>query len=219
MKRFNLKKYPQLSVLKPTPQLKVLLTIIRDKKTRRNDFIFYADRVNRLLVEEGLNFLPTKTKIITTPTGAKFKGAEFVGKICAVSIIRAGESMERGVRKVCKKIRIGKILIQRDEKTAQPILFYSKLPRGVARRYILLLDPMLATGGSVCTAIRVLKEQGAKESRIIFLNLVSCPEGIKRVVKEFPKIRIVTAVVDDRLNKKAYIIPGLGDFGDRYFGT
>ncbi len=219
MEKFNIKKYPQVSVLKQTPQLEVLLTIIRDQKTKREDFIFHADRIIRLLVEEGLNLLPIRTKTVTTPTGVKFKGAKFVGKICAVSIIRAGESMEKGIRDVCKKIRIGKILIQRDEKTAQPLLFYSKLPRGIAWRYVLLVDPMLATGGSACTAIKVLKEQGVKENRIIFLNLICCSEGIKKVISAFPKIRLITAVIDDHLDKNAYIIPGLGDFGDRYFGT
>ncbi|MCD6471407.1 uracil phosphoribosyltransferase [bacterium] len=219
MKNFNLKKYPQITVLETTPQLEVLLTIIRDKKTRRNDFIFYSDRIIRLLVEKGLNFLPVRKKDVLTPTGAKYKGKKFVGKICAVSIVRAGESMEKAIREVCKKIRIGKILIQRNEKTAKPILFYTKLPKDISKRYVFLLDPMLATGGSASVAIRVLKEAGVKEKKIIFLNLVSCPQGLKNVLKKFPKIKIVTAAIDNYLNKKAFIVPGLGDFGDRYFGT
>lgn len=127
--------------------------------------------------------------------------------------------MEEAVRDVCKKIRIGKILIQRDEKTAEPKLFYIKLPAGITKRYVFLLDPMLATGGSACTAIKILKEHSVKEKRIIFLNLISCPEGIKKVMSQHPKIRIITAAIDSHLNKKFYIIPGLGDFGDRYFGT
>jgi len=133
--------------------------------------------------------------------------------------MRAGEAMEKALREVCKKIRIGKILIQRDEETAKPNLIYSKLPRDVSGRFILLLDPMLATGGSVCKAIEVLKEKGIKEDKIIFINLISCPEGIKKLNKEFPKVRIITGVIDKKLNSNAYIIPGLGDFGDRYFGT
>lgn len=214
-----MKNYSQVHQLKMTPQLKALLTIIRDRKTKRNDFIFYADRLIRLLVEEGLNFLPVKLKTVITPTGAKFQGTEFVGRICAISILRSGETMETAIRDVCKKIRIGKILIQRDEKTVKPQLFYIKLPKDIASRYVFLLDPMLATGGSASTAIKVLKERGVKEDKIIFLNLISCPEGIKKIMGEFPKIHLVTSVVDHRLNKKAYIIPGLGDFGDRYFGT
>jgi len=213
------KKYSRVFVLKSSPQLKVLLTIIRDKNTKRNDFIFYADRLIRLLVEESLNLLPIRPKQITTLTGTKYNGQEFVGKICAVSIIRAGESMEQGIREVCKKIRIGKILVQRDEKTHQPIHYYSKLPADIAKRYVLLADPMLATGGSACLAIEILKKRGIKEEKIIFLNLFSCPEGLKKVMTQFPKIRLITAVIDKGLNKNAYIIPGLGDFGDRYFGT
>jgi uracil phosphoribosyltransferase len=208
-----------LKVLNYTPQLNALYTFIRDKNTKRKDFIFYSDRIIRLLIEEGLNLLPIKKKEITTPTGERFIGAEFLGKICAVSIVRAGEAMEKAVREVCEDIRIGKILIQRDEKTAKPSLYYSKLPKGIQNRYVLLLDPMLATGGSVCKAIEVLKENKISEDKIIFINLISCPEGIKKLTAEFPKVSIITGFVDKELNSRAYILPGLGDFGDRYFGT
>lgn len=212
-------KLPNVYVLKPTPQLKALYTIIRDKNTKREEFIFHADRISRLLVEEGLNLLPTKAKKVVTLTNAAFSGAAFGSKICAVSILRSGEAMERAVRDVCKKIRMGKILIQRDEKTAEPMLFYSNLPSGLPERQVLLLDPMLATGGSACKAIEILKQKGAKEEKIIFINLISCPQGLKVVCSRFPKVRIITGAVDKKLNAKAYIVPGLGDFGDRYFGT
>ncbi len=206
-------------VLKHTPQLKVLYTIIRNKNTKREDFIFCSDRIIRLLVEESLNLLPIRTKRIITHIGVPFSGAEFEGKICAVSIIRSGEAMEKAVREVCKKIRIGKILIQRDEKTTKPILFYSKLPSDISKRYVLLMDPMLATGGSVCKAIEVLKQKNVKEEKIIFINIISCPEGIKELRRNFPKVKIITGFIDKGLNTKAFIVPGLGDFGDRYFGT
>ncbi len=212
-------KKENIAVLRYTAQLEVLYTLIRDKNITRKDFIFYSDRIIRLLVEEALNFLPVNKKKIRTPTGATFLGAELNGKICAVSIVRAGESMEKGFREVCEDVSIGKILIQRNEKTAKPILFYSKLPEDISNRYVFLLDPMLATGGSVCKAIEVLKERGVNENRIIFINLVACPEGLKRLTKEFPKVQIVTGFIDKKLNSKAYILPGLGDFGDRYFGT
>ena len=208
-----------LIVLKYTPQLNALYTIIRDRQTKRKDFIFYSDRIMRLLIEEGLNLLPIKTKRVITPTKEYFTGADFGGKICAVSIIRAGESMEKPVREVCKDIRVGKILIQRNEETAEPILFYSKLQKDISKRHVLLLDPMLATGGSVCKAIEVLKERGVLEEKIIFINLISCPEGIKSLQRKFPKVKMVTGFIDKKLNSKAYILPGLGDFGDRYFGT
>lgn len=215
----TLQKKQNVYVLEETPQLKVLYTVIREKSTRRNEFIFFADRIIRILVEEGLNLLPIKQKNIKTFMGLPFDGSEFEGKICAISILRAGDAMVNAVREVCKTIRIGKILIQRDEKTAEPKLYYEKLPKGIAERYVLLLDPMLATGGSACTAIEILKKRGVKEKSIIFLNLISCPEGIKKITEKFPNLKIVTGYIDEKLNDKAFILPGLGDFGDRYFGT
>ncbi len=165
----NGKQYLQLTTLKMTPQLRALLTIVRDKQTKRNDFIFYADRINRLLIEEGLNFLPTREKIIETRTGEKYIGSEFVGKICAVPIIRAGLSMENSIREVAKKIRIGHILIQRNEETAEPIFFKDWLPEDIAKRYIFVLDPMLATGGSAIATITRLKERGVEGKIKLFL--------------------------------------------------
>ncbi len=215
----NGKQYLQVTTLRMTPQLRTLMTIIRDKHTKRNDFIFYADRINRLLIEEGLNFLPTKEKIVETHTGAEYKGVEFVGKICAVPIIRAGLSMENSIREVAKRIRIAHILIQRNEETAQPIFFKEWLPEDIHERFVFILDPMLATGGSVIETIKRLKERKVQEKQIIFINLVSAPEGIEAVLTAFPGIRIITAEIDEGLNERAYIIPGLGDFGDMYFGT
>lgn len=215
----NGKQYLQVTTLRMTPQLRILLTIIRDKHTKRNDFIFYADRINRLLVEEGLNFLPVREKVIETRTGAQYVGAEFVGKICAVPIMRAGLSMESSLREVAKRIRIGHILIQRNEETAEAMFFKEWLPDDIHERFVFILDPMLATGGSAIVTIRRLKERGVKEEKIIYINLVSAPEGLEAVLAIFPGIRIITAEIDEGLNDRAYIIPGLGDFGDMYFGT
>ncbi|MEI6731742.1 MAG: uracil phosphoribosyltransferase [archaeon] len=206
-------------ILEQNNQLKALFTTIRDRKTTREDFIFYSERIIRLLTEKALTLLPVKPKKIVTPTASSFAGVEFAGDICAVSIMRSGEAMEKAIRDVCKKIKLGKILIQRDEETAKPILFYAKLPEDIAKRQVLLLDPMLATGGSACKAVEVLKERGVREDKIIFINLIACPEGISKFTREFPKVKIVTGCIDKSLNSKAYIIPGLGDFGDRYFGT
>lgn len=155
--------------------------------------------------------------------------------------MRAGESMEQGLRDCCRymdtrelaqifmlianptmsgrSVRIGKILIQRDEETALPKLFYSKLPMDVAQRYCLLLDPMLATGGSVIKAIEVLLEAGVKEENIIFINLIASPEGIRALHERYPRVQTVVAAIDEGLNERKYIVPGLGDFGCRYFGT
>jgi uracil phosphoribosyltransferase len=123
--------------------------MIRDKNTQRADFIFYSNRIIRLLVEEGLNHLPVVEHAVTTPVGRMYDGVMFQGKICGVSIMRAGEAMEQGLRDCCRSVRIGKILIQRDEETSQPKLFYDKLPEDIAKRWVLLLDPMFATGEQV----------------------------------------------------------------------
>lgn len=200
-----------------TAQLEALYTIIRNKETSRGDFLFYSDRIIRLLVEEGLNHLPVVKKVVETPTGATYEGVGFEGKICGVSILRAGEAMEAGLREVCRSVRIGKILIQRDEETARPKLFYSKFPPDIANRYVLLLDPMLATGGSAIKAVEVLAEHGVPEERIIFINLISAPEGLRAFCARYPQLRVITGWIDKGLNEKAYIIPGLGDFGERRY--
>jgi len=210
--------HENVHILPQTPQLIALLTMIRDKETNRADFIFYSNRIIRLLVEEGLNHLPVVSHTVTTPVpGQKYAGVRFEGKICGVSIMRAGESMEQGLRDCCRSVRIGKILIQRDEETSQPKLFYDKLPEDIADRWCLLLDPMLATGGSALMAVEVLIKRGVPEDHILFLNLIASPEGAVNFAQRFPKVRVVTAFVDRGLNEKNYIVPGLGDFGDRFY--
>lgn len=176
------------------------------------------------MVEEGLNHLPTVEHIVTTPVGRTYDGLAFQGKICGVSIMRAGEAMEQGLRECCRSVRIGKILIQRDEETAQPKLFYDKLPDDIANRWVLLLDPMLATGrsllksqgarlrsvrlmcfcpgGSAIMAVDVLKSRGVPEERILFLNVLASPQGVRNFASKYPKVRIVTAFVDEGLNEK-----------------
>ncbi|KAI0472037.1 uracil phosphoribosyltransferase-domain-containing protein [Xylariaceae sp. FL0804] len=210
-------QHENVVTLPQTPQLIALLTMIRDKNTERADFIFYSNRIIRLLVEEGLNHLPIVEHTVTTPIGRTYAGLMFQGKICGVSIMRAGEAMEQGLRDCCRSVRIGKILIQRDEETSKPRLFYDKLPEDIAERWVLLLDPMFATGGSAIMAVDVLKSRGVPEERILFLNLIASPEGIKNFSEKFPKLRVVTAFVDQGLDEKNYIIPGLGDFGDRFY--
>ncbi|KAI0157492.1 uracil phosphoribosyltransferase-domain-containing protein [Xylariaceae sp. FL1272] len=210
-------KHETVTTLAQTPQLIALLTKIRDKNTDRADFIFYSNRIIRLLVEEGLNHLPVVEHTVTTPVGRNYAGLLFQGKICGVSIMRAGEAMEQGLRDCCRSVRIGKILIQRDEETSQPKLFYDKLPEDIAERWVLLLDPMFATGGSAIMAVEVLKGRGVPEERIIFLNLIASPEGIENFAVKFPKLRVVTAFIDQGLDSRNYIVPGLGDFGDRFY--
>ncbi|WFC96002.1 uracil phosphoribosyltransferase [Malassezia brasiliensis] len=206
---------PNAARLPMTPQLHALLTIIRNKDTPRSDFIFYSDRIIRLLVEEGLNHLPVLEQSVTTPTGHTYTGVAFQGRICGVSILRAGEAMESGLRECCRSVRIGKILY--DEETARPKLFYAKLPEDIADRWVLLLDPMLATGGSAIQAIKVLVDHGVRLDRILFLNMIASPEGLESVWKAYPEVRVISAWVDAKLSDQNYILPGLGDYGDRYY--
>jgi uracil phosphoribosyltransferase len=180
--------------------------MLRDVNTERADFIFYSNRIMRLLVEEGLNHLPVVTETVTSPVGKDYTGVKFEGKICGVSIMRAGESMEQALRECCRSVRIGKILIQRNEETSKPKLFYDKLPTDIANRWVLLLDPMLATGGSAIMAVEVLKSKGVPEDRILFLNLIASPEGVKNFADKVPKVRVVTAFVDQGLDDKKYVL-------------
>ncbi|KAG6017360.1 Uracil phosphoribosyltransferase, synthesizes UMP from uracil [Claviceps lovelessii] len=209
--------FDNVYVLPQSPQLIALLSIIRNKNTERADFIFYSNRIIRLLVEEGLNHLPTIERDVITPVGRTYSGLMFQGKICGVSIMRAGEAMEQGLRDCCRSVRIGKILIQRDEDTAEPKLFYDKLPEDIADRWVLLLDPMFATGGSAIMAVQVLIARGVPEDRILFLNIIASPEGVNKFARKFPRLKVVTAFIDQGLDEKNYIIPGLGDFGDRFY--
>lgn len=215
----------RIHLLPQTPQLHYLFTLIRNKDTDRSDFVFYSERIMRLVVEAALCLIPVEPCNVITPTGAVYKGVRPDDHgIMGVSILRAGESMERILREMCRGIRIGKILVQRNEKSEEKSpderFNYSKMPKDVDERRVLLLDPMCATGGSAAKAVDILmNEYGVKQENIIFLNLVSAPVGLKRFISQYPEIQIVTAAIDDELNDSKYIMPGLGDFGDRYFGT
>jgi uracil phosphoribosyltransferase len=144
------------------------------------------------------------------------RSAAALSRLCPRSFISNCHHLA-SLRSVCKSVRIGKILIQRDEETALPKLIYVKLPKDISKRKILLLDPMLATGGSANRAIGVLLEHGVLEENIVFLNLIAAPEGIAAMQAAYPRVRIITTMVDSHLNEKKFIMPGIGDFGDRYF--
>lgn len=206
-------------LLPQTDQLRAMHTIIRDRNARREDFVFYSGRIIRLLIETGLNLLPFEKYDVTTPVGSTYEGLRFASKLCGVPVVRAGESMEAELRAVCRSVRIGKILIQRDRVTKLPKLYYTALPDDIAERHVLLLDPMLATGGTALAAIQVLLDKGVPEENIIFINFITVPEGIEAVYRSHPKVRIVTSSIEEGLTENAYMTPGIGDFGDRYFGT
>lgn len=212
------KIYPNISVIHSTHQIREMHTLIRDVRTKKHDFIFYADRLIRLVVEHGLGHLPFTEKQITTPLGSVYSGVSFCRKLCGVSIIRSGESMENALRACCKGIKIGKILIHGKRNDPRQLI-YERLPEDISGRRVLLLDPVLATGNSAVEAISLLINKGVQESNIIFLNLISSPDGLHAVCKKFPKLRVVTSEIDDLLDKDSRVLPGVGEFGDRYFGT
>ncbi|KAG2241993.1 hypothetical protein Bca52824_096166 [Brassica carinata] len=212
------KIYPNLFVIQSTFQIRGMHTLIREKDISKHDFVFYSDRLIRLVVEHGLGHLPFTEKQVVTPTGSVYSGVDFCKKLCGVSIIRSGESMENALRACCKGIKIGKILIHREGDNGMQLI-YEKLPSDISERHVLLLDPVLGTGNSASQAIELLIQKGVPESHIIFLNLISAPEGIHCVCKRFPLLKIVTSEIDQCLNEDFRVIPGLGEYGDRYFGT
>lgn len=168
-------------------------------------------------------YLPTVTEVeVETPCGT-YKGLKVPDytSMCAVSIMRSGDILLEAVRRVAHGIAVGKVLVQRDEDTPEKKakLFYSKLPPDIKNRQVLLVDPMIATGGSVIKTLEVLISAGVPQENIIFLNVVSVPEGLAALFKSYPKVKVITAALDKMLNNDKYIVPGLGDFGDRYYST
>ena len=203
--------------------IKLLSSKLRDKSTGYKDYMIYADRLTTILAEEALARVPAVVpKQIETPCGV-FDGLEDREdqQLCVVSIIRSGDILLEAVRKLTPGIRVGKILIQRDEETEdkRPIYFYKKLPADIADCYILLVDPMLGTGGSAVCATEALVVEGVKPENIMFVNLFSCREGLSALLSKFPEMKVVTLSMDDTLNEDMFLVPGLGDFGDRYYGT
>jgi len=200
-----------------------LLTKMRDKDLPTKEFQMLGDRLMRILGEEALARLPTVVPgKVNSPCGEVLGLVECPGPpVCVVSIVRSGDILQEAVRSLQPGVSVGKILIQRDEsKEDKPaVLYYKKLPPNIPDCFVMLVDPMLATAGSALRAIRVLQDSGVSTSRILFLNLVCAPEGLKAMAEAYPEIEIITGAVDSHLNADKYIVPGLGDYGDRYYGT
>ncbi|XP_062933875.1 uridine-cytidine kinase-like 1 isoform X6 [Cynocephalus volans] len=209
-----------LSVLKSTPQVRGMHTIIRDKETSRDEFIFYSKRLMRLLIEHALSFLPFQDCVVQTPQGRDYTGKCYAGKqITGVSILRAGETMEPALRAVCKDVRIGTILIQTNQLTGEPELHYLRLPKDISDDHVILMDCTVSTGAAAMMAVRVLLDHDVPEDKIFLLSLLMAEMGVHSVAYAFPRVRIITTAVDKRVNQLFRIIPGIGNFGDRYFGT
>ncbi|XP_068928743.1 uridine-cytidine kinase-like 1 isoform X2 [Petaurus breviceps papuanus] len=209
-----------LSVLKSTPQVRGMHTIIRDKETSRDEFIFYSKRLMRLLIEHALSFLPFQSCTVQTPQGQDYEGKTYAGKqITGVSILRAGETMEPALRAVCKDVRIGTILIQTNQLTGEPELHYLRLPKDISQDHVILMDCTVSTGAAAMMAVRVLLDHDVPEDKIFLLSLLMAEMGVHSVAYAFPRVKIITTAVDKKVNDLFRIIPGIGNFGDRYFGT
>lgn len=252
-----LARYPNLHVLPQSRAVHALFTTLRAAATPPSQFAPAADRLMRLLAEEGLAQMPGGAAVaVATPCGT-FEGLQLPpsSELAIVSIVRAGDALQAAVWRVAPGAALGKVLIQRDEALPgkPPRLYYVKLPPTTHQRKVLLVDPMLATGQSAIMAIGELLARGVAEENIVrcaapsgtgrapvsfftltqlpplthhprplaqtFLNVVSCPEGLQALFEAFPRVRVVTGAVDEGLNSAKYIVPGLGDYGDRYHGT
>ena len=198
------------------PLIHTKMAMLRNKETGTKEFREIIQEVAMLLTYEATRELPMKDIIVETPVAtANCKTA--AEKFAIVPILRAGMGMTDGLLKLLPTAKIGHIGLYRDEETKQPVEYYCKLPTDVQERTVFLTDPMLATGGSAAAAVGFLKERGVK--KIIFLCILAAPDGVQKMQEEHPDVDIYAAAYDGMLNENAYIVPGLGDAGDRIFGT
>ena len=199
------------------PLVQHKLTLMRDKDASTTKFRQLLREISQLLAYEVTRGLPMTTKDIETPMGPMEAPTLAGKKLALISILRAGNGLLDGVLELIPSARVGFVGLYRDEETLQPVQYYFKVPQALEDRLVIAVDPMLATGNSSVAAIDLLKEAGATNIR--FLCLLAAPEGIARMKEAHPDVPIVTAAVDEKLNDIGYIVPGLGDAGDRMFGT
>jgi len=199
-----------VKLLPMNDQIRELQTILRDRNTSQSDFTFYADRLIRLVTEEGLNQLPYSENRVHCPTGQSYDGVKFAKGICGVSIVRSGEAMEKGLRECCRSIRIGKILIQKDFDNTSTKVVYAKLLPDIEQRKVLVMYPIMNSGNTVVRAIEVLMENRVDIRNIIILNLFSTPSSLQYLISKFPDVTLVTTEIHP-------VTPT--HFGQKYFGT
>ena len=199
------------------PLIQHKVSLMRDKNTASNEFRDLAREVAMLMTYEITRDLPTEDVEIETPicpTTVKMLAGK---KLAIVPILRAGLGFVDGMLEIIPSARVGHVGLYRDPETHEPVEYYCKLPEDIDKRKIIIVDPMLATGGSAIAAVDFVKEKGAKDISLMFL--IAAPEGIEALTKAHPDVDIYIAAKDDHLNENAYIVPGLGDAGDRIFGT
>ena len=215
-KKRGKKKMSKLYVM-DHPLITHKLTIMRSKKTGSKDFRELLEEISILMGYELTRDLPMQEITIETPI-TKMKARTIAGKkLAIVPILRAGLGMVDGLLRLVPVAKVGHIGLYRDPETHKPVEYYCKLPFDIEERIVVLVDPMLATGGSASDAITMLKEKGCRNIRM--MCLVAAPEGVARIQADHPDVDIYVGALDERLNEHAYIVPGLGDAGDRIFGT
>jgi len=199
------------------PLIQHKISLLRDKNTSSKEFRELTSEISMLMGYEVTRDIPLKEVEIETPVGTARAKIISGKKLAFVPILRAGLGMVDGMLKLVPMARVGHIGLYRDPETLEPVEYYCKLPDDIANRDVVVLDPMLATGGSACDAVKFLKKHGARN--IKFVCLIASKEGVRRLSTEHPDVGIYCAAVDEKLNDHGYIVPGLGDAGDRLFGT
>lgn len=198
------------------PLIRRDLSILRDRRTKRDRFRSTLRRVSSLIAFAATSDLSLKRKKIRTPLEG-MKGHSLAVELVFVPVLRAGLGMAEGFLDFFPEAKVGHIGMYRDEETLRPVDYYSNLPRNLQKSFVLVLDPMLATGGSATAAISFIKKKGGKKIRLV--SIVAAPEGVKKVSSTHRSVKIYAAALDRQLNSRGYILPGLGDAGDRFFGT
>ena len=208
--------YENLTVM-THPLIQHKISILRDKETGSKEFRELIEEIAILIAFEATRDLPLCDKEVETPLCKTVSKVIDGKKLAVVPILRAGLGMVNGVLSLLPSARVGHIGLFRNEETLVPVEYYFKVPQGIDERDVIVVDPMLATGGSAVDAINSLKKRGAK--RIKFMCIIAAPEGIKALCETHPDVQVYCGVVDEKLNEHGYIVPGLGDAGDRIFGT
>ena len=212
----DISQYKNINIL-DHPLIKHKISILRNQETGTNDFRRIVKEVSILEGYEALKNLPTVDVDIVTPVEKTRQPMVAVKNLCFVPILRAGLGMVDGFVELVPSAKVGHLGFYRNEETHQPVEYYCKLPRDIATKKVYVLDPMFATGGSAIHAVELLRSHGVKD--ISFICIIAAPEGVKAFCEKFPEIPVYIGQLDRCLNEKAYICPGLGDAGDRIFGT
>ncbi len=199
------------------PLIQHKLSVLRDETTSVRDFRSLCTEITMLMAFEAMRELPLEPAVVTTPVGPANVQRLAGKKLALIAILRAGLIMTDGILNLVPNARIGHIGLYRDHDTLQPVEYFRKVPSDIAEREVFVLDPMLATGGSAVAAITILKNLGVKNLKL--LCIIGVPEGVKAVHDGHPDTHIILAALDEKLNEKGYIVPGLGDAGDRIYGT